>query len=334
MTASEIASRLAGQAEAVCQHLLPQGRAKGADWHCGSLAGEPGNSLKIRITGAKSGRWADFGGGSDDTGDMIGLWQRVRNLGLHDACEEACDWLNIPADQREAHTTNTYRPPAKIATREPSKTWLRLQSSLRHGTIAELAALAELRRFPTFAGLQLATDAGQLWFADVWDDGFDWPAWIITDPSRRNAQARRMDGQPWSGIGNAKAKTIVGSEANWPVGIAGLGTGDIALVEGGPDLLTAWFLVWFMSKRREIHPVAMLGASQSIHPEALPLFAGRSVWIFPHTDDNLAGAKGAARWSEQLMSVDATPLSFDLGGEKDLNDFVTSVTAELTGDLS
>lgn len=332
MTATEIAARLAAQAEAVCQRLLPQGRTKGHDWCCGSLGGEPGNSLKIRLTGSKSGVWVDFGGAGDDRGDLIGLWQRVRNLSLHDACEEACDWLNIPVDQREQHAPNTYRAPAKIETRAPSDTWLRLQARLRRSTISELSSLAEQRHLPSFAGLQLATNAGHLWFADVWDDGFDWPAWIITDATRRNAQARRVDGQPWSGIGNAKAKTIQGSEASWPVGIADVPAGDVALVEGGPDFLTAWFLVWFMGRRREIHPVAMLGASQSIHPEALPLFADRRVWIFPHTDDNLAGAKGAARWSEQLRSVGANPLPFDLHGEKDLNDFVTATMAELMED--
>lgn len=331
MTATEIAARLAAQSEGVCQRLLPLGRAKGPDWCCGSLGGEPGNSLKIRLTGSKSGMWADFGGGSDERGDLIGLWRRVRNLSLHDACEEAMDWLNIPIGQREAHQPNTYQRPAQIETRGPSDTWLRLQSRLRRGTVAELASLAELRNLPVFAGLQLATDAGQLWFADVWDDGFDWPAWIITDASRRNAQARRVDGQSWSGIGGAKAKTIAGSEARWPVGASELGTKEAALVEGGPDFLSAWHLIWFMGKRAEISPVSMLGASQSIHPDALPLMANRRVWIFPHTDDNQAGAKAATNWSEQLRSVGATPLPFDLEGEKDLNDFVSSATTELNG---
>ncbi len=252
MRATEIASRLASQCDAVCQHLLPAGRQHGADWCCGSLGGEPGDSLKIRLAGAKAGVWADFGGSGDDRGDLIGLWQRVRNVDLHTACEEAMDWLNIPASQREAHAPNEYTRPTKIETRAPSDTWVRLQQQMRRGTITELSALADLRKIPSIAGLELATSAGQLWFADVFDDGFEWPSWIITDGSRRNAQARRIDGKPWSGIGNKKAKTIAGCEARWPVGAPEVGTKDFALVEGGPDFLAASF--GFTTKRVASHP--------------------------------------------------------------------------------
>lgn len=334
MIAAEIDRRLAAQARAVCQHLLPNGRELKGEWLCGSVGGEAGKSLKVRIEGAKAGVWVDYSGSADDRGDLLELWKRTRGLGFRDTCEEAMEWLNIPEHER-ASTAPLRAAPIPTAApeiREPSKTWLRLQSSLRKGTISELDSLARLRKLPSFAGLELATRAGQLWFADVWDDGFEWPAWIVTDGSRRNAQARRMDGQPWSGIGGAKAKTIAGSEAKWPLGIAEVRTLEVALVEGAPDFLTAWHLIWFMERTREISPVAMLGASQSIHPEALPLFANRRVWLFPHTDDNQAGAKAAATWTAQLESIGAMVLPFDLQGEKDLNDFVASATAELMED--
>lgn len=326
MRATEIAKLLATQAEAVAQHLLPNGRRHGHDWCCGSIHGEPGNSMKVTLSGTKAGVWCDFGGSADDKGDLIGLWMRVRGLPIHEACTAAMDWLNIPASQREAYTPVHYKAPAVITTRAPSETWLRLQTSLRQGTISELAALASLRKLPAFAGLELATRSQHLYFADVFDDGFDYPSWIITDASRRNAQARRMDGKPFS-VG--KAKTIKGCEAKWPVGIANIATPEVALVEGGPDFLAAHHLIWFMGKTKDITPVAMLGASNQIHDDALPLFAGKHVYIFPHSDDNEAGQAAAKRWAEQLHSVGAATYPFNLDGQKDLNDFVVAEQAKL-----
>lgn len=325
MRATEIAAALAQRAEAVCHHLLPLGRAYKGEWCCGSLSGEPGNSLKIRLTGSKAGVWSDFAAG--DKGDFIGLWMRVRQVEIFAACEEAMDWLEIPATQRAEYKPNTYARPAPIATRPPSPTWLRLQSQMRVGSITELDALTSLRKLPASAGVHLASGRGQLFFAEVFDDGYDYPAWIVTDSSRRNAQARRCDGKVWDGIGGKKAKTVAGCEASWPIGISEVKAGqEIALVEGGPDFLAAWHAIWAKGKVRQISPVAMLGAGQPIHAGALPLFANRTVWLFPHSDDNLAGQKAAEAWSKQLRSVGATPLQFHVAdhGLKDLNDLVAA----------
>ena len=37
----------------------------------------------------------------------------------------------------------------------------------------------------------------------------------ITDSTRRNLQARRLDGGLWQGIGGKKAKSLPGVEASW-----------------------------------------------------------------------------------------------------------------------
>lgn len=325
MRATEIASILAQRTESVCQHLLPLGRANKGEWCCGSLSGEPGNSLKVRLDGSKAGVWSDFAAG--DKGDLIGLWMRVRRVDIFTACEQAMEWLGVPELERNRPAPNNYVSKPTIVTRPPSPTWLRLQSAMRVGTITELDELAKLRKLPASAGVHLASSRGQLFFADVFDDGYEWPAWIVTDGSRRNAQARRCDGKPWDGIGGKKAKTIAGCEASWPIGIneAKLGQ-EIALVEGGPDFLAAWHAIWDREKVLQISPVAMLGAGQPIHASALPIFAGRTVWLFPHSDDNLAGQKAAEAWSTQLRSVGAKPHQFRVGdhGMKDLNDLIAA----------
>src|ERR1017187_5813072 len=87
---------------------------------------------------------------------------------------------------------------------------------LRPLSIGEMAAIAESRAWCSFAGLELLTRRRLLWHGMVWDDGREWPAWIITDSTRFNAQARRLDGEVWHGIGDKKAKTLPGCDPSWP----------------------------------------------------------------------------------------------------------------------
>jgi hypothetical protein len=56
-TTKELKASLAVQAEAFCPWLYPAGRREGQYYLVGSLAGEPGKSLKINVTGPKTGVW-------------------------------------------------------------------------------------------------------------------------------------------------------------------------------------------------------------------------------------------------------------------------------------
>ena len=70
----------------------------------------------------------------------------------------------------------------------------------------------------------------------------------------------------------------------------------------------------------------MLGASQRIHADALPMFTGKRVRIFGHDDE--AGRGAVERWAAQLASVGADVDAFSFAGlvqadgkpVKDLND--------------
>jgi hypothetical protein len=79
--------------------LLPGGRVVGAEWHVGSLAGERGDSLRVRLRGERAGVWCDFATG-DRGGDVIALAAAVwattqgsaaRRLAQMLAMENACD---------------------------------------------------------------------------------------------------------------------------------------------------------------------------------------------------------------------------------------------------
>lgn len=55
MNWNEVSNRLALEAEAVAGMLLPNGKRQGPEWVAGSVEGEAGESLKVRITGNKAG---------------------------------------------------------------------------------------------------------------------------------------------------------------------------------------------------------------------------------------------------------------------------------------
>ena len=63
--ASELARRLARQAEAVCRHYLSAGHREGRYWLVGDVQGTPGRSMFVRLKGPGSGKgsasnWTDY----------------------------------------------------------------------------------------------------------------------------------------------------------------------------------------------------------------------------------------------------------------------------------
>jgi hypothetical protein len=78
--------------------------------------------------------------------------------------------------------------------------------------------------------------------------------------------------------------------------------------------LAAFHWIW-AEDRAGVAPVAILGASMSIHPVALRYFRGKRVRIFPHYDvERLNGFDAARRWEVQLRGAGATVDCFDRSG--------------------
>jgi hypothetical protein len=113
----------------------------------------------------------------------------------------------------------------------------------------------------------------------------------------------------------------------------------IALCEGGPDFLAAHYLaLWEQAShhaKRDVQcaPVAMLGASQRVHTDALPLFTGKRVRIFGHDDED--GRAAVERWAMQLASVGADVDAFSFAGlrqadAKPVNDVNDSLLMDAT----
>jgi twinkle protein len=108
---SEIKRRLVDRVQAVCEHLLPNGRREGREWRAGSVHGEPGHSLGVCLSGDKVGIWADFNGGAG--GDLLDLWVQARGIPLADALNEARGWLGIERPVLHRPVKREYARPSR-----------------------------------------------------------------------------------------------------------------------------------------------------------------------------------------------------------------------------
>jgi hypothetical protein len=279
-------------------------------WHHFGYPGKPAASCRCPwredhkpsfSVNADGTLWNDFATG--EAGDVVDFFQRASGLSQKDACRK---YIEL-AGGRTTTAPRAAWPRRSEAKPKP------VFPDFHTGTVADFKQLASLRNIGC-EGLEFASERGLLLFATL----KNYPAWIVTDSARVNAQARRMDGQQWEHIG-AKAWTLPGSWASWPIGIMeSKNFPAIALCEGGPDFLSAHYLaLWEQASNHitrdvQCSPVAMLGASHQIHADALPMFTGKRVRIFGHDDE--AGRGAVERWAAQLASIGTDVDAFSFAG--------------------
>lgn len=98
--ASELARRLARNAEAVCRHYLSNGRRQGRYWVVGDVRNAPGRSMFVRLSGPESGpgaagHWTDAA--SAEYGDLLDVIRESCGfIDFRDVAEEARRFLSLP----------------------------------------------------------------------------------------------------------------------------------------------------------------------------------------------------------------------------------------------
>ena len=118
----EIVEHLTGNAVALCEHLLPNGRREGAEWRCGSIQGEPGQSLGVHLVGPKAGVWSDFAG--DSRGDLLDLIQACQGLDKGAAVQWAKTWLGIGDGDGILRRPPAHRPQSETPREDnPNRAW-------------------------------------------------------------------------------------------------------------------------------------------------------------------------------------------------------------------
>ncbi len=97
---TDLARRLAREAEPVCRHYLSNGRREGQYWHVGDIRNTPGRSLFVRLTGPAAGKWLDAATG--DHGDLLDIIRVACDLeDFRDILGEARRFLCLPTSERQ-----------------------------------------------------------------------------------------------------------------------------------------------------------------------------------------------------------------------------------------
>ena len=135
--ASELARRLAREAEAVCRHYLSNGKREGRYWLVGDVHNTPGRSMFVRLQDSAkgpAGKWTDAA--TSEHGDLLDVIRE--SLGLHDfreAAHEARRFLNLPRPEPQP-ISKSVRPPAPAGSLEAARRLLAISGPIE-GTIVE-----------------------------------------------------------------------------------------------------------------------------------------------------------------------------------------------------
>ncbi len=132
-TASDLARRLADNAEAVCRHYLSNGRREGRWWTVGDVHNTPGRSMMVRLKGTgrgAAGKWTDAATG--EHGDLLDLIAQAQGCAtLADTLDEARRFLSLPRPEPREPVT-----PAPQGSPEAARRLFAMSKPIR-GTIVE-----------------------------------------------------------------------------------------------------------------------------------------------------------------------------------------------------
>ncbi|MEF3365651.1 toprim domain-containing protein [Methylocystis sp. 9N] len=192
--ASDLARRMARQAEAVCRHYLSNGRREGRYWLVGDARNTPGRSMFVRLKGPESGKgaagkWTDAATG--EHGDLLDVIRETRGLvDFKDVAEEARTFLSLPHPEPERQPS-LRQAPAPTGSPEAARRLFAMSRPIS-GTLVETYLRSR--------GITTLHGAGSLGFhprcyyrPDDHSPTENWPAMIasITDLGGRITGAHR-----------------------------------------------------------------------------------------------------------------------------------------------
>ncbi len=135
--ASELARRLAREAEAVCRHYLSNGKREGRYWLVGDVHNTPGRSLFVRLQESPkgpAGKWTDAATG--EHGDLLDVIRETCGLReFREVAQEAERFLKLPRIEPES-VSKADRPAVLAGSQEAARRLFAISSPI-HGTVVE-----------------------------------------------------------------------------------------------------------------------------------------------------------------------------------------------------
>jgi hypothetical protein len=240
-------------------------------------------------------RFKDFGSG--DGGDVFDLYMAATKCGRKEAFL-ALKGMVLGGDMQ---------PIYQAARAVPEEKKPQFHPELSAPTDSDLQEICRRRGIRVDA-LRIAVERGFLHASILKGER----AFVVTDNTRKNYRARRLDGNVWEHTGG-KAFALSGSQASWPIGVCGVDTFPaISLCEAEMDFLSAFDLAESSGVSQLVAPVCMSGSAFNIPPDALPLFKDKRVRIFVH--DDAAGYAAGKKWFQQLKGIASKVDGFSFGG--------------------
>jgi hypothetical protein len=311
--ASELAHRLAREAEAVCRHYLSNGKREGRYWLVGDVYNTPGRSMFVRLQNSPkgpAGKWPDAANG--EHGDLLDIIQH--SLGLRDfreVAEEARRFLKLPRSESEV-VLKAARPATPAGSQESARRLFAIARPIV-GTIVE----TYLRR----RGIANVYHGGSLRFHPRCyyrpDDHLPtetWPAMIacVTDLDGQITGVHRTwldpDGFDRVRLGKAPIDTPRRAMGDLLGNAVRFGTGEDDVLVAGEGIET------MLSLRCALPILSMAAALSANHLSAMLLSSSlRRLYIA--RDADAAGEVVQAILSNraQAAGIEAIPLSPRLG---------------------
>ncbi|MAS13251.1 MAG: DNA primase [Nitratireductor sp.] len=305
--ASDLASRLGRQAEAVCKRYLGAGRRQGNYWQVGDVRNTPGQSMFVRLkdtTKGPAGKWTDAATG--EHGDLLDVIRE--SLGLidfADVAEEARIFLSMPPDP-EPQLRQHARTPAPSGSAEAARRLIAMCQPIG-GTLVE--AYLHGRGITALHGCgSLRFHSRCYYLPDEHSPTETWPAMVaaVTDLTDRITGAHRTWLAP---DGSGKAPIDIQRKAMGDLlGHAvrfGLSSDVLAAGEGIESVLSA----------REVMPgMSAAAALSAAHLAAIEFHdALRRLYVVRDNDRAGDGARNTLIKRANAAGIEAIALSPMLG---------------------
>jgi hypothetical protein len=311
--ASELANRLAHDAEAVCRHYLSAGRREGRYWLVGDVRNAPGRSMFVRLKeSAKgpAGKWTDAATG--EHGDLLDVIRESCGLvDFKDVADEARSFLSLPHPEPEPDRPRSGAPSASagspvaarrlFAMSQPISRTL-VQTYLRNRGITVLHGTGALRFNPRC-----------YYRPDDHSPTETWPAMIasVTDLSGHLTGAHRT----WLDPGGFSEATLGKAPIDTPRRAMGDLLGHAVRFGVAGDVMAAGEgIETMLSLRCALPAMPMVSALSAAHLSAI-LFPDTLRRLYIARDDDPAGDGAMATLVEraEAAGIEAIVLSPRLG---------------------